>query len=359
MHSSLKSLLEKTEENISKIEKDESQTTGLILGLCDVDNYENLLLHSKFLATRNRRHVVSKPENLEISDSNLLLELDNAFIKVVERPNDADACSTTVLVNLFNECITDRVFLIPFDVDVSDDKIKKLLGQQTPLATFLGSYGNINSSLAFYNRWINRFDIQILILNERKTLDDIFRVCSSKVFFKLPQEDKIIKKTSSNDITSDKKDVSVFKSVSIHSATDVQDIIKTVSLLHFINSEIEEQKTIKSQFKLQQLLILSQKFSEIKQHNLAFQILLFLLKKQKHIEKLPIDWTIDKIKVLGRKQLLEESKLYAQNGVERLRLQCLSDLVEYDLAKDVDKDWIGKEIKEMFEKLQNDNVVGV
>jgi len=92
---------------------------------------------------------------------------------------------------------------------------------------------------------------------------------------------------------------------------------------------------------------------------LAFQVLLFLLKKQNHIERLPIDWTLEKIKNLSRKQLLEEAKLYTQNGVERLRLQCLSDLVEYDLAKDVDKDWIEKEIRETYTKLQKDNLIGI
>jgi len=264
MHSSLKSLLEKTEENISKSEKSQLHTTGLILGLSQVDHYEDLLLQQlRVLKKYVNEIIISKPENLEISDSNLLLELDDLSVKVVERSDDSDACSTTTLSNLFKECLTDRVFLIPFDIDVSNEKIEKLLGQQTPLATFLGRYGNINSSLAFYNRWINRFDIQILILNERKSLDDVFRVCSSKVFFKLSQDDKISRRTLLNENLTDKKIVSVFQSVSIHSATNVQDIVKTVSLLHFINSEIEEKKAIKSQFKLQQLLILSKKFSEI------------------------------------------------------------------------------------------------
>ena len=360
MHSSLKSLLEKTEENISKIEKNQSHTTGLILGLDDVDNYESLLLHQlRFLRKYVNDIIISKPENLDISDSSLLLELDSMSVKFVERTGDSTICSIGILSNLFNECLTDRVFLIPFDIGLSKNKIEKLLSQQTPLATFLGCFGNINSSLAFYNRWINRFDIQLLLINERKSLDDIFRICSSKVFFKIAQEDKIDKMKLSNRESIENISNSIFQSVSIHSVIDIQDIIKTLSLLHFINSEIEEKNAIKSQFKLQQLLILSQKFSEAKQYNLAFQILLFLLKKKDFIEKFPIDWTIDKIKEQGRKQLLEEASLYTKHGVERLRLQCLSDLVEYDLAKEVDKDWIGKEIKQTYEKLQNDNVTGI
>lgn len=360
MHSSLKSLLEKTEENISKIEKDQSQITCLILGLHEVENCENLLLQQlRELKRYVNEFIISIPEKLEITDPTLLLELDALSVKLVEQSVDSGVCSISTLANMFDECLTDRVFLIPFDLLVSKDKIEKLLSQQTPLATFLGNYGNFNSSLAFYNRWINRFDIQILLLNERRTLDDLIRVCSSKVFFQLAQDDKISRRTAKNENLDDSSKNGVYHTISIHSAVDIQNIIKALSLLHFINSEIEEKKTIKSQFKLQQLLILSQKFSEIKQYNLAFQLLLFLLRKQIYIEKLPIDWTLEKIKELSRKQLLEEEKLYSQKGVERLRLQCLSDLVEYDLAKDIDKDWIEKEIKETYEKLQKDNVIGI
>jgi len=117
MHSSLKSLLEKTEENISKIEENQSQTTGIIIGLHKVDNYEILLLHQlRVLKKYVNEIIISKSENLEINDSNLLLELDAISVKIVERSDNSEIYSTNTLTNLFNNCSNDRVFLIPFDL---------------------------------------------------------------------------------------------------------------------------------------------------------------------------------------------------------------------------------------------------
>jgi hypothetical protein len=53
---------------------------------------------------------------------------------------------------------------------------------------------------------------------------------------------------------------------------------------------------------------------------------------------------------------LEESKVYAEKGLERLRYLCLSDMLSLNLAKEQDREWISQEVPKIKEILLKDNI---
>ncbi|MCG3215862.1 MAG: hypothetical protein KAS63_04065 [Candidatus Heimdallarchaeota archaeon] len=349
MHSSLKSLLEKTEESISRSRKDQSHITGIILGFEPTNTNSELLLHQiRHIRQYVNEIIISKSVSSIPLTEKLQIEKESFAIRFIGISADKQKYSISTLYLLLEESINDRILFLPFDLDVSKNIIEKLIHHEIPLSSFLDQNGNLNSSIAFYNKWINRFNLQILRLNDRKALDDLFRICSNKVFYQISKE--LINKQ----ILSSKNNETVFVPTSLLFQINIQAMVKMVSIMQQLKKESEEKKVISSQFRIQQLITLSQRFSNLGHNYLAFQIPLFLTRLDKKIEKLPLGWSFDRLKELGREQLLEEANLYAQEKIETLRFCCLNDLIDLDFANKQDFDWISEEKRKIEEKINQD-----
>jgi hypothetical protein len=235
-----------------------------------------------------------------------------------------------------------------------------LINQECSLCTFLGQKGNFLPSIGFYDKWINRFNIQILKINENQTLYDLFRVSSDKLFLKISSSDSIYEWTVEEaDIhkESSKSIQKIYVPLKFQTEIDPQDIVKMIALLQVIKTEIEEKGETASKFKIQQIILLSRKFFNSVNFFLSYQILLFIISNKEKIKILPDDWSLDNILDFSRRQLLEESQYYSKYKLDRFRLLILDDLKYHKLMKETDIRWIEEEISKLQKVLNSDNIV--
>ncbi len=354
MHNSLISLLKKTTSEIGKKRVIDDNVTGVILGCMDTEKTLDVARKLKLFCseivigmTRKEYKVISTT----IQENGILP------FKIKILPNNI-TLNLKIMDQLVKESSNNRILFTNLEYDIASEKYKCLCNYDSPLTTFIGCNGNIIPSIFFYDKWYNRFILQLLILRGRKNLDDIFRISPNFFFLKMSSKDFIKRYQNDSMVNSNysmSKQFDYFpKKITFN--LEIQDIIQLIALLRSLTEDLEQINVIKSKFKVQQILILSQKLAKTGNKFLASQITLFLLDNKEAIDSFPLNWSIEKITDLARKNLLEESEYLAMNGFEKLRIRCLEDLTTYDLLKESEKDWFEKEKMTILEKLKDDNI---
>ena len=354
MYSSLISLLKKTTSEMKKKRFTDENVTGVILGC---NNTEKILDFVRKLKLFCSEIVIgmTKKDYKEISAT--IQENSILPFKIKILPNN-DTLNLKTMDQLVKECSNNRILFTNLEYDIAIEKYKRLCSNDSPLTTFIGCKGNIVPSLCFYDRWYNRFILQLLILRGRKNLDDIFRISSNFSLLKMSSKDFIRRYQNNAMVNSNYSIIKQFDYFpkKIFFNLEIQDIIQLISLLRSLTEELEKSNIIKSKFKVLQILILSQKFAKAGNKFLASQITLFLLDNKEAIASFPLNWSTEKITNLARKNLLEESEYLAMNGFEKLRIRCLEDLTTYGLLKESEEEWFEKEVMTIRDKLTNDNI---
>ncbi|MCK4845230.1 MAG: hypothetical protein KAS95_06135 [Candidatus Heimdallarchaeota archaeon] len=354
MHSSLISLLKKTASEIGRKRFLDDNVTGVILGCIDTEKILDVVRKLKLFCseivigmTKKEYKVISAT----IQENSILP------FKIKILPNNY-TLNLKIMDQLVKESSNNQILFTSLEHDIAFEKYKCLCSYDSPLTTFIGCNGNVIPSICFYDRWYNRFFLQLLILRGRKNLDDIFRISPNFYFLKMSSKDFIKKYQNDSMVNSNYSDIKQFdyfpKKILFN--LEIQDIIQLIALLRSLTEELEKLNIIKSKFKVQQILILSKKFAKAGNKFLASQITLFLLDNKEAIDSFPLDWSMEKITNLARKNLLEESEYLAMNGFEKLRIRCLEDLTTYDLLKESEKEWFEKEKMTILDKLTNDNI---
>ncbi|NPD87456.1 MAG: hypothetical protein HGN29_01950 [Asgard group archaeon] len=362
MHNSLKTLIENAGKEEIKKRKESQEISGIILGFDNQKNGDKILLKQiirlkKFV----KELIISIPENWDSRENNGLKNEEESFtIKYVERSKKSSPFSVLVFDLLQKSCIYDKILFVSYNHEISASKIEKLIIQECSLCTFLGQKGNFLPSIGYYDKWINRFNIQILKINPGKNLYDLFRVSSDKLFLKLSSTDSIKEWVSEK--TKHQSDGSnlmknLFVPLKFQSELDPQDLVKMIALLQVLKTDIKEKGEMLSKFRIQQVLLLSRKFFNSGNFYIAYQILLFFISNKSKIKNLPENWSIDIIADFGRRQLLEESQFYSKDNLDRFRFLILNDLQSHQLMKETDVGWIEDEISRLQKILSKDNIV--
>lgn len=357
MHNSLKTLIEDAGHEVIRRREGSQEISGIILGFNGKkSDLESLLKQITLLKKYVKEIIISVPDDWDPNESKDLLDNDSGFlIKYIDRSTSCSPYSITVFDLLQKTCMNDKILFISCNHELSSNKIEKLISQESPLSTFLGQNGNFLPTIGFYDKWANRFNIQILKIYQNKDLDDLFRVSVDKLFLRLSSSDFINKWTQEEKNPEQTK--SIFVPVRFYSELDSQDLVKTIALLHVLKTDIDEKGETLSKFRIQQLLLLSRKFFNSKNFYLAFLILLFFILNKEKIRNLPEDWSLGKISEFSRRQLLEESRFYSKSKLERFRLRILNDLKLHQLIKRTDERWIEEEISKLQKILNSDNIV--
>ncbi len=361
MHNSIRSLLEEVGKDTSRHKKSEEHITGLICGFKHQHPEQEVFLTSQIRSIRRyvKEILLSLPKNYEIQDSSLENEIKDFNIKIIEREVDVSPYSSIVFDKLVQKSLNNRIMFLPFDFNISKIKIENLIHNSFQFVSYLGILGNFFPFLGSIDKWKNRFNLQLIRFCRKKTLDDFFRISSNVTFFKLIKQDSILRKSLvSNDLlrTIQSQDIDTFFPLKIQYPTDEQALVKLLALMHILQKELDDKQEISSSFKVQQLLTLGHRFASYGHNFLAFQAYLFLLLRSESNIKFPLDWSLAKVTDNARRLLLEESKIYAERGLERLRFLCLNDLISLNLAKDQDREWILKELPKIEETLKKDNI---
>ncbi len=361
MHNSIRNLLEEVGRNTSKHKKAEEHITGLICGFNKEhqDKETFLTYQMRFIRKYVKELIVSLPKNYEIQDLSLKNEIKDSNVKIVEREEKETPYSSSAFDCLVQKSLNNRILFLPFDFEISNIKIENLISQNYPLITYLGVLGNFFPYLGAIDKWNNRFNLQLIRFCKKENLDDFYRISSNVTFFKLIKQDKILRKSLvSNDLLSTlrSQEIDSFFPFKIQYPLDEQAMVKLIALMHILQKEITEKQEISSSFKVQQLLTLSHRFASFGHNFLAYQAFLFLIKRSEYNIKFPLDWSMEKVLEQSRRLLLEESRIFAERGLERLRFICLNDLISLDLVKNQDREWILKEIPKIKENLQKDNI---
>ncbi|MHA1199664.1 MAG: hypothetical protein ACTSQF_10090 [Candidatus Heimdallarchaeaceae archaeon] len=361
MHSSIRNLLEEMGKDSSKHRKSEEHITGLICGFeqHQSENETFLTYQIRFIRKYVKELIVSLPKNYEIQDSSLKNEIKDLNVKIVEREEDEDPYSSSVFDQMIQKSLNNRVLFLPYDFEISRIKIENLINNNYSLITYLGVLGNFFPCFGVIDKWNNRFNLQLIRFCQKKNLDDLYRMSSNLTFFKLIKQDRILQKSMvSDDLlrTIQSQDIDSYFPMKIQYPSDEQALVKLIALMHILQKEIDEKKEITSSFKVQQLLTLGHRFASFGHHYLAFQAHLFLLLRLNNKIKFPLDWSIEKVSENSRRLLLEESKVYAERGLERLRFKSLNDLISLDLLREQDREWTLKEIPKIKSNLQKDNI---
>jgi hypothetical protein len=354
MHNSLISLLKKTTSEIGKKRVIDDNVTGVILGCMNTERILDAVRKLKLFCSEIVIGMTKK-EHKVISTT--IQENSILPFKIKILPNNY-TLNLKTMDQLVKESSYNRILFTNLEYDIASGKYKCLCNHDSPLTTFIGCNGNIIPSIFFYDKWYNRFILQLLILRGRKNLDDIFRISSNFSLLKMSSKD-FIKRYQNNTMVNSNYSISKkfdYYPKKIIFNLEIQDIIQLIALLRSLTEDIEKLNVIKSKFKVQQILILSQKFAKAGNKFLASQITLFLLDNKETIDSFPLNWSIEKITNLARKNLLEESEYLAMNSFEKLRIRCLEDLTTYNLLKESEKEWFEKEKMTILEKLLNDNI---
>ena len=362
MHNSLKTLVENVGKEAREKRKNSIEISGIILGFDARKNEEELLLKQILQLKRYvKEFIVSVPEGWESNRSNRIkTEEEGISIKYIERSSSISPYSISVFNLLQKTCMYDRILFISFNHKLCTSKIEKLIIQESPLCTFLGQKGNFLPTIGYYDKWINRFNVQILEINQDQHLFDLFRISSDKLFLKLSTSDSIREMSleepkNQNDSFDHLK--KIFIPLKFQTTLDSQDLVKAIALLQVLKIDIEENGEATSKFRIQQVIHLSRKFFNSENYFLAYQILLFLISNRNKVRNLPEDWNIENILDFCRRQLLEESQYYSKNNLDRFRLLILNDLKTQQLMKETDSRWIEDEIKRLQKVLNSDNIV--
>lgn len=357
MHNSLKLLLEKAEKKLERKKKETTHITGVILGCKTQEEDEKMLIHHiRNLKSYVNEILVSIPEGKKITDEKIKIELRDFSIKLIERSSDADPYSLKVFSNIANHSMNDKLLVFSNHYRISKNQIKQIVSQDVPLVSFLGQHGNSLPFISFYDKWVNRFFIQILLINEKNSLYDLFRISSDKLFYKIPAEESItFYKKEINTINHHSKQ-DLYHTLRVQHDFNIQDLVKVIALMQVVKKEFSEDEKTHSTFKIQQLLSLSKKFANQGNYFLSYQIPYFFEYVKSEKIKFPVKWSQERIEKMGFDLLLEESELYKKKGLNRLFYQVLLDKIECVKIEDSVLNKLKKDKITIEELLRKDNI---
>ncbi|MHA1399951.1 MAG: hypothetical protein ACTSQE_06365 [Candidatus Heimdallarchaeaceae archaeon] len=356
MSHNLISLLERVKNNLNLQKKPESKISGILVGC---ENLDQLLFHIRILKNLCAQLIVELPEVTEEVKSIINAETDYFPIVFVETPEKREFTVSNLNL-LLNNALYDRVLVSSCKYDLDSSKYNQLSQHDSSLATFMGVEGNLTVDLFYYDRWQNRQIIQLLILNKKERLENLFRLSFHTCLLKLGRTNEIKKMNleNLNKCFHLKKPTNLLFKFRFRDDQPSPDLmVKTLALFHILrkNGSKEEKSMIK--FKLQQILQLITIFIKKRYWFLALQLVILLLEDYgKEDYNFPSPWSLEKIKEVGRKALINESQELAIKGVERLRYFSLKDLLDYNLAKEKEKNWIVEEMSNIKEKINRDNI---
>ena len=358
MHSSLRNLLEKTQEKISKHKVDRTSISGIILVFKETKNSSYLLSSKiKLIQKYVSEIVIVFPANSQTKIGNDLVS--DYPIKLIEMDFTAEINEVYALELALKKCVNDKILVVPTNLHLEEKKRELLIAYNYPLVTFVGQKGNFNPSLFFFDKWINRFTIQVLRAIGSKNLVNLFRVAQKAAYLRISEFDSIlrirnkeIKKIESEDHLGKR----IISPILFDVVIDEQDIVKMIALINVVKEDAIEKGMIASTFKIQQLLTLSGKFAALGHFYLAIQPALLFSKLELKISQYPADWTLDKIIEVGRNYLDRELEYYIQERLDKLKLFCLKDRVNLDRNRHHEIHVVQQEISELEEWLSEDNI---
>ncbi|MHA1668555.1 MAG: hypothetical protein ACTSUR_07850 [Candidatus Heimdallarchaeaceae archaeon] len=363
MRDSLELLLERIENSKKFKFKEKIDFSSIILRFGD-ENSDEEKLKKRILEIRKyvSEIIVSVPKGWKTRIFND--EIDENYsgkkylenVKFIEREKGSSSLDCCAFYQLLKKCVNDRILVLPFDLPISLTKMQYIIEQKASFVTYLSSNGFILPTFFTLNKWFHRFLCQIALLNPESNINDLFRLTSEIVFLKLMKDDSLIdrKEVLDQQFNSYKTRFKHYFHLEFSHHVATQDLVKAIALIQGMKIKMNDNEVITSTFKIQQLLLLQEKFAKQENYYLAFQILFFLLQNRKKIKKLPLKWTYQDLEAQCRKLLLEESKFYAQNKIEGLRYLTLLDLRKYNFIRASEESWIMDEIKKIQESLQKD-----
>lgn len=275
-------------------------------------------------------------------------------LSFIKREKNKKIYSTSHFEKMVKLCINDKILVLDCNYDYSKNDIEMLITHKASLVTLMGQSGNITSSFMLFEKWAHKYYDQLLKINTRDNMDDYLRLSNDILYLKLLGSSKI--KPNKHDQHLDRTIRQYFK-FKLTRKRDNLSIVKYVALLNTLKEQMEEKKEISSSFKLQQILSLSDKFIETNNLFLAFQGLYFIINNKEKITKLPRTTTYDELKKKARRVLLDESRYYMKNNLERLRYRSLEDIIKYKLVNKRDEQWINNELIKIKENLKTDNII--
>lgn len=358
MHSSLKTLLEKTQEKISKHKIDRTSISGIILCYSSDENLMDHIINRIRILQKFVSEIVlvlPKCENIDFSE----IKKENFHIKSLEL--DLNILDNEVLAfeMATKQCINDKIIVVPSTIAFESNHIKMLVEYGYPLTTYIGQKGNISSRLFFYDKWINRFIIQLLRLNGRRNLIELFRIADNIAFLRVAQNDEILsfqKKSNLQHLKMKQIDKRIISPILYQRPIDVLEVVKMVAMLNVLREDyIDNQKNL-STFKIGQLLVQSQKLSKIGHYGLAFQAPYFLHRISDDIIKYPPDWDSHKVLTFGKRILSAEIESYSEERIDSLKLSCLFDMQDLNIKTKINDNELLDEINFIEEQLLSDNV---
>ncbi len=358
MHSSLRNLLKKTQEKISKHKIDRTSISGIIFCYNVYSDSTDLIFNKIHLLQKFVSEIILIIPKSDIIEYKKIKQL-NFPIKVLELEQNILENEVLAFEMALKQCINDKIIVVPTYLLIEPKRIELLVHYDYPLTTFLGKKGNITSNLFYYDKWINRFIVQLLRLNGRKKLIELFRISNKTAFLRISDNDKIEKISCKNNvsgISQSSYEKKIISPILFQNPIDVQEIVKLIALLNVMKDDVIENRTISSHFKIGQLLTQSQKLLDSGHYGLAFQAPFFFNKIAEKIGRYPPDWNLEKILELGKISLEEELKSYSAEGIESLHLACLKDFQELVPRKPIEIGRIEQEIKLLRELLLQDNI---
>ena len=358
MHSSLKNLLERAQKKISKHKIDRTSISGIIFCFNAGFDSTDLILKKIHLLQKFASEIILVIPKCDIIELKKITQLSYT-IKILELEEKFIENEILAFEMALKQCINDKIVVVPTYLFIEPKRIELLLFYGYPLTTFVGQKGKITSNLFYYDKWINRFSIQLLRLNGRKKLIELFRISNKTAFLRISDNDEIVRISGINNasgISQKSFEKKIISPILFQNPIDVQEIVKLIALLNVMKDDVIENRTISSHFKIGQLLIQSQKFLESGHYGLAFQAPFFFSKIAEKIGRYPLDWDFAKILKLGKTSLEHELKSYSSEGIESLHLVCLKNLLELDLRDHDEIDHIKQEIEILRELLLQDNI---
>ncbi len=274
--------------------------------------------------------------------------------------NNRERFDLKALKNLSNSALYDRIIVTRTNYSVNTYFYTQLLSANTDIVSAIGTKGNVLTDIFYYDKWKIKRLMQLLEFNSKSRIEDLFRLSVNMTLLKIGKgsfirfEDKTMSKNSKTYSQDYLNYIFKYLFRNIHVSQD--NIIKTIALFHTLRDKNKESNGHFSKYKIEQLLRLLTFFEQNRLWFFAYQIAYFLITSPNAEVMLPQGWSLERIKKLAQKLLINESKDFAVERVERLRYYALKDLLEMSLISEYEREWISKELAIIKVNLSKDNL---
>ncbi len=355
MYSDLKTLLDYTTKRIEEENRKKNITSVMVFQEEFEENscfYDNLRLLRNFSSSIFL--MVSPQKKKKKEELEKLANLHNFKIFYKSTENNAETRNFSELMKIVLEEV---IVMVPSNYQLTANLLEKLIADKAPLTTFIAANGNMVMPFFKYNKWVNKYLLSLLLVNERTLYDDFFRFLIGTSFCSLskgeslvPIEDKKFEQIKENETTN-------YICDEHHLIIDHQKLIFMVSVVQILKDELSKTDLITSTFKIQKLMVQSTKLSETSHYFLAFMIVNFLVKNSEKITKLPLPWTINRLKAYAREVLFNEAKMLMNKNLLRLAYRAFEDIIEYELYEERELKEIRKQMEKLSDKLDKGNII--